>query len=196
MKKIWIVIFIAATVTNSLLARPQEKQPDAEQQKAMEAYMKMGAVNENHEFMKKYTGNWDAQVKGWMAPGQPPTVSRGAFQGEMLLGGRFLLMNFRGEMFGQPFAGLQIIGFDNMQKKYVTLWIDNSSTFFFLTTGTRQDNVVSESGLWPDPLTGAPAPVKAKTTWVNADEYVYEQFMVMPDGSEFKSMEMRCLRSK
>jgi hypothetical protein len=174
----------------------QDKPAETDQQKAMAAYMKMGAVTENHEFLKKYAGNWDCQVKGWMAPGQPPTVSRGSFLGEMILDGRFLMMNFKGEMFGQPFNGLQIVGFDNMQNKYITLWIDNSSTFFFTTTGTRQDNVISESGLWPDALTGAQSAVKARTTWVGADEYTYEQFMVMPDGSEFKSMEMSCKRQK
>ncbi len=189
-----IVILVLLLIAWPALA--QEKQPSAEQQKAMEAYMKAGALNEHHEFLKKYTGGWDCQVKGWTAPGQPPTVSLGAFQGEMVLDGRFLLMNFKGEMFGQAFKGLQIVGYDNMQQKYVTLWIDNSSTFFFTTSGTRQGDVLSETGFWPDPLTGNQAPVKAKTSWVGADEYVYEQFMVMPDNSEFKSMEMRCTRQK
>jgi hypothetical protein len=189
-------IVILAMLLIAWPALAQEKQPAADQQKAMETYMKLGAVTENHEFLKKYAGSWACQVKGWMAPGQPPTVSQGTFQGEMRLGGRYLLMDFRGAMFGQPFEGLQLVGYDNMQQKYVTLWIDNTSTFFFTTSGTRQDNVLSESGLWPDPLTGGQAPVKAKTTWVGADEYVYEQFMVMPDQSEFKSMEMRCTRKK
>jgi hypothetical protein len=193
MKKM-IMLFAVVLVVLPILA--QEAQPKTEQQKAMEAYMKMGAVTENHEFLKKYAGAWDCQVKSWMAPGQPPTVNQGAFQGEMALDGRFLLMRFKGEMFGQPFEGLQIIGFDNMQQKYVSLWLDNTSTFIFTTMGTRQNNVISESGLWPDAVTGAQAPVKARTAWVNADEYVYEQFMVMPDNSEFKSMEMRCTRRK
>ena len=188
-----IVLLILCLAMAPLLA--QDK-PDAARQKAMDAYMKAGAVTENHEFLKKYAGTWDCQVKGWMAPGQPPTVSQGSFQGDMRLDGRYLFMDFKGEMFGQPFNGLQIIGFDNMQQKYITLWIDNTSTFFFTTLGTRQDNVISETGLWPDPLTGAQAPVKARTTWVNADEYLYEQFMVMPDKSEFKSMEMSCKRLK
>ena len=193
MKKMIVFLMLCLAVA-PLLA--QEKKPDAEQQKAMEVYMKAGAVTANHEFLKKYAGNWDCQVKGWMAPGQPPTVSQGTFLGEMRLDGRFLFMDFKGEMFGQPFTGVQIIGFDNMQQKYISLWIDNTSTFFFTTLGTRQDNVISETGLWPDPLTGAQAPVKARTTWVNADEYLYEQFMVMPDKSEFKSMEMSCKRRK
>lgn len=192
MKKIFVLLVLCLAVM-PLLA--QDK-PDADRQKAMDAYMKAGAVTANHEFLKKYVGSWDCQVKGWMAPGQPPAVSQGTFQGEMRLDGRFLFMDFKGEMFGQPFAGVQIIGFDNLQQKYVSLWIDNTSTFFFMTTGTRQDSVISESGLFPDPLTGAQLPVKARTTWVSADEYLYEQFMVQPDKSEFKSMEMSCKRRK
>ena len=193
MKKTIILMAVLLLVMPALA---QEKQPDAEQQKAMEAYMKASAVTANHEFLNKYAGGWDCLVKGWTAPGQPPTVSHGSFQGEMRLDGRFLFMDFTGEMFGQPFTGLQIIGFDNMQQKYVSLWIDNSSTFFFMTTGTRQDSVISETGFWPDPLTGDQVPVKARTTWVNADEYLYEQYMVMPDKSEFKGMEMSCQRQK
>jgi len=193
MKKAIVLLTLCLAVA-PLLA--QEKQPDAERQKAMEVYMKAGAVTENHEFLKKYAGSWDCQVKGWMAPGQPPTVSQGTFLGEMRLDGRFLFMDFKGDMFGQPFAGVQIIGFDNMQQKYISLWIDNTSTFFFMTSGTRRDNVISESGLWPDPLTGTQLPVKARTTWVSADEYLYEQFMVQADKSEFKSMEMSCKRRK
>ena len=186
-----IVLLILCLAVMPLLA--QEK-PDAERQKAMEAYMKAGAVTANHEFLKKYVGSWDCQVKGWMAPGQPPSVSQGTFHGEMRLDGRFLFMDFKGEMFGQTFAGVQIIGFDNMQQKYISLWMDNSSTFFFLTSGTRQGGVINESGLWPDPLTGGQVPVRAKTTWISADEYLYEQYMGQPDKSEFKSMEMSCKR--
>ena len=189
-------IVLLAVCLAFLPALAQEKPTAADQQKAMEAYAKAGAPNENHEFLKKYAGGWDCQVKGWMAPGQPPMVSQGAFQGEMILDGRFLRMDFKGEMFGQPFKGLQILGYDNAQKKFITLWIDNTSTFFFTTTGTRQGDVLSESALWTDPLTGAQSPMKARTTWSGADEYVYEQFMVMPDNSEFKSMEMRCTRQK
>jgi len=61
MKKMIILMAVMLLVMPALA---QEKQPDAEQQKAMEAYMKMGAVTENHEFLKKYVGGWDCQVKG------------------------------------------------------------------------------------------------------------------------------------
>jgi hypothetical protein len=34
------------------------------------------------------------------------------------------------------------------------------------------------------------------TRVVSPDEYVYEMYMGLPDGTEFKSLENRCLRKK
>ena len=121
-------------------------------------YMKAGAVTENHEFLKKYAGSWDCQVKGWMAPGQPPTVSQGTFLGEMRLDGRFLFMDFKGEMFGQPFAGVQIVGFDNMQQKYISLWIDNTLDLFLHHHGHAPGQRHQRSGALPRPADRRPAP--------------------------------------
>jgi hypothetical protein len=194
MKKISTVCLLA--VCFCALASAQEKPAAGEQQLAMEAYLKAGALNENHEFLKKMAGSWDVQVTSWMAPGQPPSVSKSTVQADIRLGGRYLVMSFVGAMFGQPFEGLQIVGYDNMEKRYTTFWIDNTSTHFYTTAGQREGNVISETGSWLDPLNGSQVPVKAKTTLVSADEYLYQQFMVMPDGSEFKSMENRCRRKK
>jgi hypothetical protein len=194
MKKIAVVFLMTAWFCASVWA--QEKPATGEQQLAMEAYLKAGAVNENHEFLKKMAGTWDVQVTSWMAPGQPPAVSKSTVKADIRLGGRYLVMSFAGEMFGQPFEGLQIVGYDNMEKRYTTFWIDNTSTHFYTTGGPHEGNVISETGSWLDPLNRAQVPVKAKTTLVSADEYLYQQFMVMPDGSEFKSMENRCTRKK
>jgi len=172
------------------------KQQQEEQQKAMEAYMKAAAVTENHQFLAKYAGDWDVAVTYWMGPGAPPTKSTGTFKGRMLLGGRYLEMTFNGFMMGQPFEGIQLVGFDNLEQKYNTLWIDNTSTSFFMTRGTREGDVLNETGEWPDPVTGSVVSVKARTTWVGGDEYLYEQWMVMPDGTEHKGMEMRCKQKK
>ncbi|MCU0285595.1 MAG: DUF1579 domain-containing protein [Acidobacteria bacterium] len=173
-----------------------EKQMTPEQQKAMEAYAKMGALNENHEFLKKFVGEWNATSKAWMMPGQEPVSSEGKAEAELILNGRFLKWRFHGTMFGEPFEGMQVVGYDNLKQKYVTLWIDSSSTAFFLLEGTRQGNTITDSGIWPDPATGKDEKVKSVMTVVGPDELNYELFMVGNDGKEFKSMEIRYLRKK
>jgi hypothetical protein len=107
------------------------------------------------------------------------------------------MMKFSGTMMGQPFEGIQIVGYDNMPGKYLTFWIDNSSTAFFLLSGTYDaaKKTWTDSGRWADPL-GGTTPVRSITRVVSPDEYVYEMYMGMPDGTEFKSLENRCLRKK
>jgi hypothetical protein len=188
------VLFLAF-ISSALLLGQSSPQ---DMQKAMDAYMKAGAVTADHEFLKRYVGNWDAKTTMWTFPGQPPTTSQNAYESSFILGGRYLLMKFKGMMMGQPFEGLQIIGYDNLAKKYATFWIDNTSTSFFLTTGTLDPakKVLTESGQWADPMTGGTSKVKMTTRYVGPDEFIYEQFMFMPDGKEFKSMENHCTRKK
>jgi hypothetical protein len=196
-KTLWITLLITAVLTLGI-ATAQDKPMTADQQKAVEAYLKMGAVGPNHEFLKTYAGEWAMTTKAWMTPGQPPSLSRSTITAELIHGGRFLLMRYKGTMFGQPFEGLQIIGYDNLHQKYVTFWIDNTSTLYYLTSGTRDASgkVLNETGLWPDPVTGKDVKIRARTIFIGPDEFSYEQFMPLPDGKEFKSMDNHCTRKK
>jgi hypothetical protein len=192
----FFILALSISLLVGLAPWPQQSQQD--QQKAMEAYMKMMATNENHAHLGQFAGDWNVTSKGWMMPGQEPQTGQNTARAEMILGGRFLKMEFKGTMFGQPFEGLQIIGYDNLKKKFITFWIDNSSTAFFLTEGTLDSSTktMTETGLWPDPMTGGTMGVKGVTRLVSPDEFSYEMFMVGPDGKEFKSLENRCARKK
>jgi len=180
----------------SLSAVAQQAQQD--QEKMMEAFMKHRAVTENHAYLKNFAGEWEITAKGWMQPGAQPTVSKGSGVGELILGGRFIKLEFKGIMFGQPFEGLQVLGYDNMKKKYISFWIDNSSTSFYLNEGSldKSGKVLTDTGLWPDPMTGGQTKVRAVTRVVSNNEYTYELYMTGPDGKEFKAMEYRSLRKK
>lgn len=169
----------------------------SDQQKAMEAYAKLMATNENHAFMKNFAGEWNVATTSWMQPGAPPSTNSGSAKGELVLGGRYLMMKYEGLMFGQPFEGIQIIGYDNQQRKYMSFWIDNMGTAFYLTTGTRDaaSNTIDDTGVWPDPMGGS-TKVHAVTRLVSPDEFTYEMYMVGPDGKEFKSLENRATRKK
>jgi len=182
------VFGLASILFVTLTGGAQQSQQD--QQKAMEAYMKMMATNENHDYLKRFAGEWNVSTKAWMQPGAPPESSEGSSKGEMILGGRFIKMELKGTMFGQPFEGLQIVGYDNMKKKYITFWIDNTGTAFYLMEGVRDAaaKTMTETGLWPDPMTGGTMNVRGVTKLVGPDEFTYEMYMVGPDGKEFKSL--------
>ena len=192
-KAVIVLLFAAA----SLISLRLSAQTAQDQQKAMEMYLKLGAVNENHAYLKQYMGDWKATATMWVMPGAPPTTSVNTARAELILGGRFLKMTISGTMMGQPFEGFQIIGYDNLQKKYVILWMDNTSTAFYQTTGTRDaSGGMTEEGLWPDPMSGGKVKVRNVTRWLGTDEFIYESYMGLPNGKEFKSLEQRIVRVK
>jgi hypothetical protein len=170
---------------------------DQDQAKAMEAYMKAGAVTADHEALKYFAGRWRVEGKMWAAPGAPPTESVNANEGEMILGGHYVRLVYKGEMMGQPFEGLQISGYDNIEKAYKTFWIDNSSTSFYLLTGKYDaaKKIYTFTGRWADPMGGA-TPVRMVIKIVSPDEYTSETYMTMQDGKEFLNMSDRSVRVK
>jgi hypothetical protein len=50
-------------------------------------------------------------------------------------------------------------------------------------------NVITDTGEWSDPTTGGTIGVRAVTKLVSKDEFVYEMYMIGPDGKEFKTLE-------
>ena len=160
--------------------------------------MKLMALSENHDYLKSLVGHWNAKSTMWAFPGTPPSVSQNSSEGSLIMGGRFLMMKYSGTMMGQPFEGLQIAGYDNLQKKYVIFWINNTSTAFYLTTGTLDTSgkVMTETGDWPDLMTGETVKVRSVTRILSPDEFVYETFMTGADGKEFKTMESHGVRKK
>jgi len=195
-KKVLIVLSAAALIVFTAGGLFAQTSPQ-DQQKALEAYAKAMAVTENHGHLKFFVGKWDVKSTMWTFPGTPPTTSQNTGEVTSILGGRFIMTKFSGTMMGQPFEGVQINGYDNMQKKYLTFWIDSSSTTFFLFSGTfdAAKKTWTDTGRWADPM-GGTTPVRSVTRIVGPDEYIYEMYMGMPDGKEFKSLENRCVRKK
>ena len=165
--------------------------------KILEAYMKAGAVTANHEALKYFAGRWDVEATMWAMPGAPPSKSKNTNEGEMIMGGRYVRLSYKGIMMGQPFEGLQITGYDNIEKAYKTFWIDNSSTSFYLLSGQYDPakKTYFFKGTWADPMGGV-TPVRMVIKIVGPDEYASESFTTLPDGKEFKNMEDRSVRRK
>lgn len=162
----------------------------------MDVMMKYGTPGKNHEFLKKYVGDWDIEVKNWAAPGAEPMMSKATENFQLIFDGRFVEGQFDGLMMGQGFKGRQIIGYDLFQNKYVSFWIDSMSTAFFLTTGmlNAAGNVMTDTGTWPNAMTGGTQKVRFVTTFMPDGKYTFEMFMPAPDGKEFKSMQLTATR--
>ena len=193
--RIWVAL--AGSLVLTVVAATAQT-ADQDQQKAVEMYAKLGAANEHHAWLKPFVGKWKVTGMMWMFPGAEPAKFENESRAELVMGGRFLEMNTKGQMMGEAFEGFQVIGYDNLQQKYVVFWIDNTATAFYLTTGILDaaGQTLTETGLWPDPLSGKQVKVRNVTRRIGPDEFTYESFMTLPDGREFKTLEQHALRIK
>src|SRR5581483_8176078 len=140
------LVAVLAVIASCSLAPAEDKPKSSpDQQQVMDAYMKASQPGAEHETLKRLAGDWNAEVKSFNPDGSPGTTTTGLMHCEMILGGRYLQLNYSGEMdMGNgkvPFHGMGLAGYDNAKKKFVNIWIDEMSTSVMHTEGTKDGNV-------------------------------------------------------
>lgn len=154
-----------------------------------------GTPGPQHEALASRAGSWKIEGQMWMAPGADPTPMPATAETEVLLGGRYIVEEFRSTVMGMPFEGRLMQGYDNLNQRYWSLWTDNMSTAYWLSHGTETSpGEVEFTGTATDFLTPNGRPMRMTTT-TNADgSYTMKMFDTSKDGGEFQSMELRYTR--
>lgn len=189
---------VVATVFVAGLALADNKTAPTDVQKAdaakqMEQAMAPGAA---HKRLDPFVGEWNAEVKAWMAPDQPPVASKGTAKATWILDGRYVQEEFNGDFMGQPFRGMSLTGHDNVRGKYRTVWVDNMSTTIVTGEGDLDaaGKVLTFNGDYACAMTGDKnKQVKLLSRIVSKDKYIFE--MHDPSlGANSKIMEITYTR--
>lgn len=164
----------------------------AEEQAAMDAWMKAATPGEAHLALEPFIGSWKVRVTSWPAPGAPPSTSTGSSEAEWILGKRFVKERFEGEFMGMPFEGLGITGYDNTRRQYRSFWIDNFGTTMLTMTGLSKDGgkTFVYTGEMDDVVQGKTVTFRNTARVVDANTHVMEMHGPDASGKEFKMMEI------
>lgn len=181
----------------------QDKKPaaggSAEMDAMMAAMAKWMAPHEQHKNLEKMAGKWDASIKMWMDPAQPPTESKGVSVNTMILGGRYLEQQVTSEMMGMPYEGRGLTGYDNFRGIYFGTWIDNMGTGMMYSTGTSDStgSTYTMTGKEDDPMTGEKdKPFREVMKWADANTMTFEMYSTIPGKGEVRVMEITYTRAK
>lgn len=164
----------------------------------MEAYMKAAQPGKMHEHLAKSVGNWEGKVKMWMAPGAPPQESACTSTVTSVFDGRYTKIEAAGEMPGMgPFHGLGLYGYDNVSKKFQSVWIDNMGTGMMIGTGELSEDgkTLTWNCTMNDAMTGKPAACREVDHFDNDNTMRLEMFGQDPSGKEYKAMEITYTRT-
>jgi hypothetical protein len=169
-------------------------QTDAEM-KAWQAYMTPGDM---HKMLSDADGEWNTDVKMWMAPNGQPVTSKGTCTNKMLLGGRYQESHFKGSFMDQPMEGIGHMAYDNAKKQFESTWMDNMGSGIMKSSGTYDPatKTLSMSGMQTDPMTGKDMPFRETVQFMDNNNHVMSMYMTSPDGQEFKGMEIKFSRKK
>src|SRR5512143_2534076 len=179
--------------------KAQKKQAfEMDMETMMAEYKRLSAPGAPHEMLAKLEGSWTTKTRAaHTEPGKPPVESAGTCEQKMILGGHYLQQEYTGDMMGETFTGINIIGYDNHTKRYVSTWIDSMSTaiYYFRGTASADGRTITQECSYDDPVRG-PLLWRSVTRIVDEDTLEYEMYIKPRGGKENKEMEMTVIRKK
>lgn len=198
MKSKFLFGFAASAVLCAFLARPLWSEDKGGDEggggQELPEGMKPGP---EHEALAKLAGKWEIAGKMWMDATGKPTESKGSAEFKVIMDGRFIQQDYKGEMMGMPFTGMEILGYDRTTKKYTAHWVDSMSTGATWLTGTSKDGgkTIEFKGKMSDPESGGEVDSRWMHTSKGDDSFVFEMFLTV-EGKEVRFMELTYTRTK
>lgn len=179
------------------MAKDQKGQKPKDPLAMMELWKQAAMPGEPHKLFATLAGSWTTTTKEWIEPGKPPMESTGTAESRMLMEGRFLHQEFHGEMMGQPFTGMSIDAYDNIRKKYITVWVDTRGTGVVIMegTGSPDGKTITLRGSHPEPGGGT---MTHRAIWkiIDVNNQLVEMYRAQHGQKETKMMEITYTRKQ
>ena len=191
------VLATALALAAALSAPPTLAQQEGEEEAAemMEAWQQAGQPGQAHQHLAQLVGKWQAETKFWMQPDAEPMVSEGTIEYRMIMNGRYLEERVDADFMGQPFKGMGLYGYSNVNNELQAVWVDDMSTTIYSYSGSVNeagDKMVLK-GKYKDPASGEWKENRSVMRIVSPNELHYVGYE-MADGEERKVMEIKATR--
>jgi hypothetical protein len=196
MKAVPTMLVLTALATLLLCApaaslAQQEKPPEMspEMQAEMEAWMKVAQPGPHHEHLAPFVGSWKGKVQMWMTPDGPPMEEESTAEVAWLLGGRYLEWRITGNFAGMPYEARAIEGYNNVDQRYESTWIDNFGTLILFFTGSCSHDGKSRTMAthFQDVVSGGTVGYRTDYEWIDDDHFRQTAYMDKGEG-EVKQM--------
>jgi hypothetical protein len=155
-----------------------------------------------HEKLARYAGGWTVEMK--MGSGRAAMTYTGTAENRMVVGGRFLQMEYRVRGTAGEAEGIFSLGFDNRHQRHALIAMDSFGNYFVTSQGKADEKTgqLRLLGTDDDPMMKSMGYTKEfvhVVDWRGADEYAVEVWFVDTRTAarrEFKAMEYVFKRKK
>jgi hypothetical protein len=148
-----------------------------------------------HQQLNRLEGTWEGIARTWFEPDKIGDESPVKGSMRLILGGRFILHEYKGSMGGKPLEGMAIYGYHLGLGKFQTAWIDsfhNGSAIMFSEgkKGEKDFNVMG-SYAYVTPEMEQHWGWRTEIKIVSDSEVLITAYNVSPEGEEAKATELR-----
>lgn len=192
-------LLLAAAVVTAGSAVGQDVDTKKKQAEMMALYAKASQPGPEHKVLEPIVGKWTFTAKFWFDPSQPAMETKGVAQRKWILGGRFIADEVECPSFeGQAFLGFGLMGFDNVQQKYTSIWLDSMGTAFTTAVGAvdTSGKIFTYHKEEVDSVTKQKSKARDVVKIESKDRHTMEMYKILPDGKEMKVGEIIYSRSK
>ena len=174
------------------------KLPDGWTMEDMQACIIAGTPGKMHQFLAEGAGDWTGKNTMWMTPGADPIKTECTATVSPMMDGRFVKCEMKGEMPGMgPYNGYGLYGFDNVSKKFQSVWLDNHGTGMMVGEGelSSDGKVLTWKYTGNCPITKKAMVMREIETITGPNTKTLEMFGPEPKtGKEFKMMSIELTR--
>jgi hypothetical protein len=152
----------------------------------------MPQPTQEHEWLRKFVGEWESDIEMHMEPGKPAMKLKGSSRDRMIGGFWLISQGGNPEM---PFEFVLTLGYDPQRKKYIGTWTDSMTSYHWHYVGTASGNTLTLETEGPSP-TGGTAKHRDVTEFKSPDLRVYTSSIQAPDGKWNKMITVTSRRKK
>jgi hypothetical protein len=137
-------------------------------------------------------GEWDADISTSVPGpnGKVETQKSKGVESNRMLGGKWLLSDFKGDLFGMKFEGHGQNGFDTKKGKYIGTWVDSMTKNMTMLEGSY-DEKTKTLVLYADtenPEDDKPMKMRLETQFKEDGSRVMRQYFQMEGQKDFVQM--------
>lgn len=151
-----------------------------------------------HLQLRQLEGHWTGTTRTWFEPGQLADESpmRGTLRA--VVGGRFLLHEYQGNLNGKPLEGMTLYGFHLGSGKFQCAWVDtfHMGTGMMFSEGESTTKGFSVLGHYGTIEYGETWGWRTEVELINPDQLVITSYNISPAGEEAKATETVYYRQK
>jgi hypothetical protein len=157
----------------------------------MEKMKEFSTPSEEHKVLAGLEGNWNYTSTFWHGPDAKPEQSKGTSKMKMILGGRWLQHETKGQAMGMPYEGMGLWGYDKLEKEYISLWFDTMGTGVVEGEGKfdSASQTFHEEGEFSCPIKGKNQKYRSEWKIVDRNNMIFTMYNY-EKKKEYKNMEM------